>query len=62
MVNPNKDEIYYVWANDSNKSYSGLRAAPLWNSDQQRFVGMLTISDFIRYNSKFPRNIFTKQL
>ena len=27
----------------------GLRAAPLWNSDQQKFVGMLTISDFIRY-------------
>jgi len=28
---------------------NGLRAAPLWDSDQGQFVGMLTISDFIRY-------------
>ncbi|XP_066517847.1 5'-AMP-activated protein kinase subunit gamma-1 isoform X2 [Hoplias malabaricus] len=26
---------------------NGLRAAPLWNSNLQRFVGMLTITDFI---------------
>ncbi|KAI4886804.1 hypothetical protein NFI96_013297, partial [Prochilodus magdalenae] len=26
---------------------NGLRAAPLWNSKLQRFVGMLTITDFI---------------
>jgi 5'-AMP-activated protein kinase regulatory gamma subunit len=30
---------------------NGLRAAPLWDSDQGQFVGMLTISDFIRYLS-----------
>ncbi len=28
--------------------YNGVRAAPLWDSTQQRFVGMLTITDFIR--------------
>jgi len=28
--------------------YNGVRAAPLWDSVQQRFVGMLTITDFIR--------------
>lgn len=26
---------------------NGLRAAPLWDSSRQRFVGMLTITDFI---------------
>ena len=39
---------FEVYLRRRNTSYSGLRAAPLWNSDQQRFVGMLTISDFIR--------------
>uniref|UniRef100_A0A1B6BWS5 CBS domain-containing protein n=1 Tax=Clastoptera arizonana TaxID=38151 RepID=A0A1B6BWS5_9HEMI len=28
--------------------YNGVRAAPLWDSIQQRFVGMLTITDFIK--------------
>lgn len=28
--------------------YNGVRAAPLWDSKKQRFVGMLTITDFIR--------------
>lgn len=28
--------------------YNGVRAAPLWDSDKQRFVGMLTITDFIK--------------
>ena len=28
--------------------YSGVRAAPLWDSKEQKFVGMLTITDFIR--------------
>merc|ERR1719232_1630006 len=28
--------------------YNGVRAAPLWDSSKQRFVGMLTITDFIR--------------
>lgn len=27
---------------------AGVRAAPLWDSKQQKFVGMLTITDFIR--------------
>ena len=27
--------------------YNGLRAAPLWDSSKQQFVGMLTITDFI---------------
>jgi len=27
--------------------FNGLRAAPLWNSAKQQFVGMLTITDFI---------------
>ncbi|KAF5282794.1 hypothetical protein FQR65_LT02791 [Abscondita terminalis] len=28
--------------------YNGVRAAPLWDSTQQEFVGMLTITDFIK--------------
>jgi len=28
--------------------YNGVRAAPLWDSKEQKFVGMLTITDFIR--------------
>lgn len=28
--------------------YNGVRAAPLWHSPTQKFVGMLTITDFIR--------------
>ena len=28
---------------------SGVRACPLWDSDKQAYVGMLTITDFIRY-------------
>ena len=28
--------------------YNGVRAAPLWHSASQKFVGMLTITDFIR--------------
>jgi len=35
---------------------NGLRAAPLWNSDQQRFVGMLTISDFISILQTYYRS------
>lgn len=26
----------------------GVRAAPLWDSERQEFVGMLTITDFIK--------------
>jgi len=28
--------------------HNGVRAAPLWDSKRQKFVGMLTITDFIR--------------
>ncbi|KAJ9582084.1 hypothetical protein L9F63_003586, partial [Diploptera punctata] len=28
--------------------YNGVRAAPLWDSKRQQFVGMLTITDFIK--------------
>ncbi|KJH50500.1 CBS domain protein [Dictyocaulus viviparus] len=28
--------------------YNGVRAAPLWHSEKQQFVGMLTITDFIK--------------
>ena len=28
---------------------TGVRACPLWDSDKQSYVGMLTITDFIRY-------------
>lgn len=28
--------------------FLGVRAAPLWDSSRQQFVGMLTITDFIK--------------
>lgn len=28
--------------------FSGVRAAPLWDSKKQQFIGMLTITDFIK--------------
>ncbi|XP_037782242.1 uncharacterized protein LOC119578716 isoform X6 [Penaeus monodon] len=33
--------------------YNGVRAAPLWDSTRQQFVGMLTITDFIRILQNF---------
>uniref|UniRef100_A0A1I8JPC5 Peptidase_M13 domain-containing protein n=1 Tax=Macrostomum lignano TaxID=282301 RepID=A0A1I8JPC5_9PLAT len=36
--------------------YNGLRAAPVWDSTAQRFVGMLTISDFISILHRFYRS------
>lgn len=33
---------------DNNEIFSGVRAAPLWDSSRQQFVGMLTITDFIK--------------
>uniref|UniRef100_A0A915PC78 Uncharacterized protein n=1 Tax=Setaria digitata TaxID=48799 RepID=A0A915PC78_9BILA len=33
--------------------YNGVRAAPLWDSKKQEFVGMLTITDFIRMLQKY---------
>lgn len=33
--------------------YNGVRAAPLWDSKKQEFVGMLTITDFIQILHKY---------
>lgn len=33
---------------NDNEIFSGVRAAPLWDSSRQQFVGMLTITDFIK--------------
>lgn len=33
--------------------YNGVRAAPLWDSSKQDFVGMLTITDFIKILQKY---------
>jgi hypothetical protein len=33
---------------------TGVRACPLWDSARQQFVGMLTITDFIRYTPLVP--------
>jgi CBS-domain-containing membrane protein len=35
--------------------YNGVRAAPLWDSKLQKFVGMLTITDFILILQKYYR-------
>ncbi|XP_051560888.1 5'-AMP-activated protein kinase subunit gamma-1-like isoform X2 [Myxocyprinus asiaticus] len=35
---------------------NGLRAAPLWDNKQQRFVGMLTITDFINILHRYYRS------
>ncbi|XP_064825497.1 5'-AMP-activated protein kinase subunit gamma-1 [Oncorhynchus masou masou] len=35
---------------------NGLRAAPLWDSKTQRFVGMLTITDFINILHHYYRS------
>jgi hypothetical protein len=36
--------------------YNGVRAAPLWDSNAQDFVGMLTITDFIQILHKYYKN------
>ncbi|XP_037075611.1 5'-AMP-activated protein kinase subunit gamma-1-like isoform X5 [Pollicipes pollicipes] len=36
--------------------YNGVRAAPLWDSRKQQYVGMLTITDFIRILQMYYRN------
>ncbi|KAK0167210.1 hypothetical protein PV327_004639 [Microctonus hyperodae] len=33
--------------------FNGVRAAPLWDSSKQQFVGMLTITDFIKILEKY---------
>ncbi|KAK3092419.1 hypothetical protein FSP39_002587 [Pinctada imbricata] len=36
--------------------YNGVRAAPLWDSAQQNYVGMLTITDFINILHKYYKS------
>ncbi|XP_074659072.1 uncharacterized protein LOC141911886 isoform X2 [Tubulanus polymorphus] len=36
--------------------YNGVRAAPLWDSTSQHFVGMLTITDFINILQKYYKS------
>ncbi|KAK2145884.1 hypothetical protein LSH36_649g00005 [Paralvinella palmiformis] len=36
--------------------YNGVRAAPLWDSRKQDFVGMLTITDFIKILQKYYKS------
>ncbi|KAF2367358.1 CBS domain [Trinorchestia longiramus] len=36
--------------------HNGVRAAPLWDRDKQKFVGLLTITDFIRILHSFHLN------
>jgi len=36
--------------------YNGVRAAPLWDSEKQDFVGMLTITDFIKILQKYYKS------
>ena len=33
--------------------YNGVRAAPIWDSKKQKFIGMLTITDFILILEKY---------
>ena len=35
---------------------TGVRACPLWDSGKQKFVGMLTITDFIRFKDLLFEN------
>jgi 5'-AMP-activated protein kinase regulatory gamma subunit len=53
MVNKNISKHYNYLCTYVNKTIimkiiSGVRAAPLWDSSGRGFVGMLTITDFIR--------------
>jgi 5'-AMP-activated protein kinase regulatory gamma subunit len=36
--------------------YNGVRAAPLWDSERQEFIGMLTITDFIQILYKYYKS------
>ena len=40
--------------------YNGVRAAPLWDSKQHKFVGMLTITDFILILQKYYKSVHAK--
>ena len=35
--------------------YNGVRSAPLWDSKNQKYIGMLTITDFILILQKYYR-------
>jgi 5'-AMP-activated protein kinase regulatory gamma subunit len=40
--------------------YNGVRAAPLWDTKQQRFIGLLTITDFILILQKYYKEPHAK--
>jgi len=40
--------------------YNGVRAAPLWDTKQQRFIGLLTITDFILILKKYYKEPHAK--
>jgi len=40
--------------------YNGVRAAPLWDTNKQDFVGMLTITDFIKILQKYYKTPLTE--
>lgn len=40
--------------------YNGVRSAPLWDSNRQTFIGMLTITDFISILQKYYRTPMQK--
>lgn len=42
--------------------YNGVRAAPLWDSKNQKFVGMLTITDFILILQKYYKEPNVKKI
>lgn len=40
--------------------YNGVRAAPLWDNKRQRFIGLLTITDFILILQKYYKEPHAK--
>lgn len=42
--------------------YNGVRAAPLWDSSKQEFVGMLTITDFIEILHRYASHLTFDEL
>ncbi len=40
--------------------YNGVRAAPLWDTKRQKFIGLLTITDFILILQKYYKEPHAK--
>lgn len=52
-------QIVFIWDKIRRgfiMHFSGVRAAPLWDSKRQAFVGMLTITDFIKILQKYYKS------